>query len=66
MRKPEEVARECFSYQQETPTLVPRKSIKDKLEEHRKLLVEQLSSSEIDSNIWKKAKFLAEQEKPKI
>ena len=36
------------------------KQLKEKLEEHNKLLVEQLSSGEIDSNIWKKAKRIAE------
>ena len=45
---------------------IPReKELKDKLEEHRKLLVEQLSSTEIDQNIWKKAKAIADGEPPK-
>lgn len=36
------------------------------MEQHNKLLVEQLSSTEIDTNIWKKAKKIAEdQEEPK-
>lgn len=42
------------------------KDLKQKLEQHNKLLVEQLSSTEIDTNIWKKAKRLAEaEEEPK-
>lgn len=42
------------------------KDLKEKLEQHNKLLVEQLSSTEIDTNIWKKAKRFAEaEEEPK-
>lgn len=39
------------------------KELKEKLEELNKLLVEQLSSGEIDSNIWKKAQQIAEDNK---
>jgi hypothetical protein len=36
------------------------RELKEKLEEHKKLLVEQISSSEIDTNIWKNAKRVSE------
>lgn len=58
---------EIEKWLQTNRTKIPKeKDLKEKLEQHNKLLVEQLSSTEIDTNIWKKAKKIAEdQEEPK-
>lgn len=58
---------EIEKWLQTNRTKIPKeKDLKEKLEQHNKLLVEQLSSTEIDTNIWKKARKIAEdQEEPK-